>query len=107
MTGHGAMEGYPKLAVWMSRQPETAILRSFSKLSMLSLLYQQAELVYLEADLQRIALADKNSDDPQKVSYERNWWALSRSAEDGSDLQLQLTKEVSKRLKAYRMSYSR
>ena len=68
---------------------------------MLSLLYQQVELVNLEADLQRIALANRNSDDSRKGAYERNWWALSRCAEDGCDLQLQLTKKVQEKLKTY------
>ena len=68
---------------------------------MLSLLHQQAELVHLEADFQRIASANRNSDDSRKHAYDRNWWALSRSAEDGSDLQLQITKKVQEKLKAY------
>ena len=95
------MEGYPKLASWMSRYPEMAILRSFRTLNMQTLLYQQAELVHLEVDLQRVALANKNDGDPRKAAYERNIWELNRSAEDGCDLQLQLTKKIQEKLESY------
>ena len=78
-----------------------AIFRSFTELNMRCLLYQQAELLDLEADLERIALADKSSGDSQKESYERSWWALSKSAHDGCDLQFKRTKEIQEKLRVF------
>ena len=69
------------------------------------LLYQQAELVYLEAELQRIGLANKNDGDPRKAAYERNMWELNRSAEDGCDSQLQILKKIQEALESYGMFY--
>lgn len=99
------MEGYSKLANWMSRYPEMAILRSFRTLNMRVLLYQQAELVYLEADLQRIIIANKNDGDPRKAAYERNMWELNHSAKDGCDSQLQIIQKIQEKLELFRMFY--
>ena len=99
------MEGYSKLASWMSEFPEMAIFRSFRALNMQVLLFQQAELVYLGADLQRITLANKNDGDPRKAAYERNMWELNRSAKDGCDSQLQIIKIIQEKLESYGMFY--
>ncbi len=100
-----AMEGYPKLASWMSRYPEMAIFRSFRTLHMQTLLYQQAGLVDLEAALQRSALANKNGGDPRKAAYERNMWELNQSADDGCGSQLQITKRIQEKLESYGLFY--
>jgi hypothetical protein len=46
------MDGYAKVALLMSRHNEYGIVRRFGELNFKNLLYLQAELVELEAQLQ-------------------------------------------------------
>lgn len=95
--------GYTKLATWMGRYPEMALFRSFTKLNMQNLLCMQAEILRLEADFRRRALFDRNSGDPGKELYDQSWYALSKSIENGDDLQNQTMMELRPKLKAYSM----
>ena len=70
---------------------------------MLNLLYMQAEILPLEADLKRRALFDRTSGDPEKELYDQSWYALSKSIENGDDLQNQTMMELREKLKAYSM----
>ncbi|KAI9863298.1 MAG: hypothetical protein M1813_003740 [Trichoglossum hirsutum] len=61
-----AMDGYDKLAAFMGDHHEMLILRRFSMLNAKNLLYLQAELVNLEAELKDIVTSDRNSRDAEK-----------------------------------------
>jgi hypothetical protein len=50
----GHVEGYPKLAHVIGRNPEYAIVRRFTTLDVKLLLYLQAELVQLEHELSNL-----------------------------------------------------
>ena len=69
------MEGYAKVANLMANQHEYAILRRFQLSNMHNLLYLQAEITHLEADLARLAARDASLDD--RKFYARDWLSLS------------------------------
>ena len=91
-------KGYPKLAAWMAKHPETAIFRKFGDLQLRSLLYMQARLISLEQDLDILAERDSNLD------YDCDYQALADSSEDGEGedgLQKQKLLEICNALKEY------
>jgi hypothetical protein len=92
--------GYTELASIMGKNPELAIFRRFSALNAKNLLYLQAELVNLEARLQRHAAT---TPDTEKARYESDWFSLSRSEKDGDDKQWQTFLEIRAKLKEYSM----
>lgn len=94
------MEGYAKLSSLMATDTEFAIYRKFGALNAQNLLYYQAELVGLEADLREIALEDRRSHDSEKRLFSENWFELSH-AEPGKDLQVQKVIQIRKTLKEY------
>jgi hypothetical protein len=79
------MKGYAKIALLMGEHPEVAILRRYSSLSALNLLYLQAELRDLELDLQKYAKLDDASNHPDRKAYSLDWLALKESAEDDAE----------------------
>jgi hypothetical protein len=95
------MEGYSNLALLMGQNAELGILRRFSRLNLQNLLYLQAELVHLEADLDQIALADQSSGHPQKSVYSRDWWSLANSKNEGDERQWRTVLEIRGKLKEY------
>jgi regulator of replication initiation timing len=71
------MEGYGKVARFMGRQDEYAIFRRFRMLNAQNLLFLQAELTHLEAEL--FSLVQQNSSN--RLEPSRDWWALYHSEE--------------------------
>ena len=69
------MEGYTKVANLMANQHEYAIVRRFGISNMQNLLYLQAEISHLEADLARLAARDASLDD--RKFYARDWQSLT------------------------------
>ena len=96
------MEGYAKLASQMSIDPQYAIYRKFGALNALNLLYYQAELVGLEADLQATAAEDRVSQDSEKRLFDANWFELS-NAGPGKNMQYQQLLQLRQTLKEYSM----
>lgn len=77
------MEGYAKIADLMSHDTGLAIFRRFGALNMQQLLYLQAELVQLEAELREQSEFDhQHQNDPFKHSFARSWIALKDSADE-------------------------
>ncbi|BCS02718.1 uncharacterized protein AKAW2_60982S [Aspergillus luchuensis] len=72
-------EGYDKLAAVMALDPGSCIFRRFAKLNAKNLLYLQAEVAYIEEDLQHIITEDKNSASPEKANYPYSVWELKES----------------------------
>jgi hypothetical protein len=85
----------------MGNHHEMAVFRGFQVLSFQNLLYQQAELIELEAELQALALADKSSDHPCRKLYEKHWRLLGRSAGDGNGEQWQKVLQIRAKLREY------
>ncbi|KAH8174645.1 hypothetical protein LIA77_06064 [Sarocladium implicatum] len=71
------MEGYFKVAGFMGRQDEYAIFRRFKMLNAQNLLFLQAEITHLEAQLSN--LARRNSAD--RPISNKDWWTLYHSNE--------------------------
>jgi hypothetical protein len=71
------MEGYAKLASRMATHPELAIVRSFKAIGIQNILYFQAELQYLEIELQKCSKADMQSSCKSRQLYSRDWKTLS------------------------------
>ncbi len=93
------MEGYPTIAQIMSNHDELAIFRRFTELNVLNLLYSQAEIIHLEAELEGLRAVDKSY--PERAAYHRDWWSLAHSEEDEHKEQWQKVLEIRENLEAY------
>lgn len=84
--------GYRKLARFMGAFPEAAIFHRFAALNARNILYLQAELLWLEDQLEKLEKADAESDDVDRKEYTRNWFLLTHAgtASDGSSDQWRL-----------------
>jgi hypothetical protein len=76
--------GYDRLASLMAFLPEAAIFRRFATLNAKNLLYFQAELSFLEEQLEEAEKADAQSSSQNRRQYSREWFKLSH-AEDHQD----------------------
>ncbi|MCJ1451754.1 hypothetical protein MMC28_002094 [Mycoblastus sanguinarius] len=94
------MEGYAKLSSLISTDSDFAVYRKFAALNAQNLLYYQAELMGLEADLRDIASEEMASQDPSKRLYADNWFELSNE-ESGESYQWQKFRQVRRTLKEY------
>ncbi len=73
-------DGYDKLATLFSTYPELAIVRKFGALSMKCLLYRQAELTYLEHELEQQSQWDRRN--PEKSKLTRSWYEFTHAEAD-------------------------
>ena len=95
------MTGYSLFSELVGRFPQLHCYRRFGSLSARILLYQQAELSHLEAELRIIAAADEQ--DPQANGFDQSWWELNRATGDfGACYQREKVAEVQVKLKEYR-----
>lgn len=92
-------KGYDRLAALMARDPGSSIYRSFSKLNAKNLLYLQAEIAYIQIDLQDIIEEDGQSED--KVSFPFSVWDMKNSEDP---VQWEKVLEARKLLKEYSTS---
>jgi len=93
------MEGYAKIAQLMSTYTEFAIFRSFRALSIQNMLYLQAELTHLEADLARIAKEDVSYE--ARKHFPHDWWSLAHSADEAESEQWEHFLEIREKLEKY------
>ncbi len=99
------LDGYPKLAVFQTSFPETAIFRKFGALNLQNLLYLQAQLSRLEVELREIAKEDLESEDPQRLQFNKDWWELSQASEEaGNNIQWLKILEIRETLGVYSTS---
>jgi hypothetical protein len=97
-------EGYVKLAALMGRYDKLAMFRQFAALNTKNLLYMQAELVNLEAELEDIVQEDSHSADPTRASYQVSWTALNEPLGNGrASTQLRKVLEIREKLDRYSM----
>ncbi|KAI4129924.1 MAG: hypothetical protein LQ338_002009 [Usnochroma carphineum] len=99
------MADYHKLACMIATHGEAAIFRRFDTLNIKNLLYMQAELVHLEAELRQIELEEKSSADPNRTAYPFSVYDLRESACSGKVTQWTKYLEIQSKLQAYSMCY--
>ena len=74
--------GYNVLAHLMGAYPPLSIFRRFGALNARNILYLQAELVDLEAQLLQAEKADEESGHVDRKIYSRDWRTLSESVDN-------------------------
>lgn len=93
----------------MARHGEVAIFRRFDTLNLKNLLYMQAELLHLEAELHQMERDEKSAAaaaDPSKPAYPFSVYDLREAASSGkATTQWIKYQEVRSKLEAYSMSY--
>lgn len=94
------MDGYAKVASLMCKYEEFAILKRFKSLNYQNLLYRQAEITYLQEDLEKLAARD--AADPDREFYAKDWWALAHTAtkQEGGE-QWRKVQQIRKKLDEY------
>ena len=95
------LDGYDRLAALISTYPEHAIFRRFGQLTIKCLLYKQAELTFLEHELEKHTKWDK--DVPEKSELCRSWYDFVNA--DGDDdvlLHRKKVEELQTKIEAYR-----
>lgn len=94
------MDGYARVAHLMSKYEEFAILKRFKALNYQNLLYRQAEITYLQEDLEK--LAERDATDPARQFYTKDWWALAHteSKKEGGE-QWRKVQQIRKKLDDY------
>ncbi|EPS44799.1 hypothetical protein H072_1222 [Dactylellina haptotyla CBS 200.50] len=73
--------GYPSTAAIMSTDPELSIYRRFDRLNTRNFLYYQAELMYLEAEMDKLDEEDRLLEEPEAKYHLRHFKEL-RDAKD-------------------------
>lgn len=96
------MEGYEKVAQLMGVHHEFAIFRRFQALNMQNLLYLQAEITHLEAELREMARRDVQHGNRQNYAYD--WWSLSSGVGEEDTEQWGKVLEIREKLEKYSMS---
>lgn len=102
-------EGFADVARWISLDydSETSIYRKFHELAARSLLYQQAELLVLEKQLDELDKQDAESDDMDLKDAARTWEVLTKRHEDGlqdAKDRMELITTIRSKLREYRAS---
>jgi hypothetical protein len=93
------MEGYAKVAQLMATQEEFAILRRFRVINMQRLLYLQAEISHLEAELYQLAKRDETH--AKRQYHAKDWWSLSQGGGEEDLEQWHKFLELSEKLEQY------
>lgn len=100
------MDDYPGLSTLMSTHPDLMIFRAFERLNMRNLLYYQAEIANVEAELDQITLIDRACLESPRKDYAADWAALQLSNSDEADgIQWQLILKARGLLEKYSMSH--
>jgi len=92
-------EGYTKIADFMGRHIELGIFRGFNTLNMQSLLYQQAEITWLEQEFK--SLVESNREHPSQPYLSKDWWSLSHSDDEIGKEQWEIAKQIQAKLEKY------
>lgn len=95
------VEGYDKLAAMMGLDQGLAIFRRFANLNAKNLLYLQAEIANLEAELNSMISDDKDPSDPNKAEFPFYLMALKHFDGGGSVTQWDKILEIRGLLKEY------
>lgn len=98
------MADYPGLARMISSHREAAIFRRFDALNLKSLLYMQAEILHLEAELEGFEIDDKSATDSNRARLVKSVHDLRKSAGKGIGSQGSVIQEIRTKLQEYSMS---
>jgi len=93
------MNGYPKLAEFMSDKRHT-ILRKYEHLAVQDLLFQQAQICQLEFEFELASKKDASEEDERQF-YNRHWLHLKRSENRDDSDQLALAMQIRHSLRDY------
>lgn len=94
------MEGYAQVGRLMARYEEFGILKRFKALNYQDLLYRQAEITYLQEDLEK--LAQRDATEPARQFYTKDWWALAHTeAKQEGGEQWRKVQQLRKKLSDY------
>ncbi len=93
------MEGYAKVAQLMGSQEEFAILRRFRALNMQKLLYQQAEIIHLEAEVNE--LAKRDAEHGEREIHAKDWRSSSQGGTEEDLEQWHKFLEINEKLEHY------
>ena len=95
------MTGYSVFAELIGSFKQLNVYRRFDCLTAKMLLYQQAEIVHLEADLRAVVESDKQRH--ETAGFDQSWWEMRAApAESGGDYQRRKVAEIQGKLKEYR-----
>ena len=98
-------QSYSSLAELLGNHDGLAIYRRFATLNAQNLLYLQSELMILEDELKRLALADDGSESEQRRSFKKNISALKANpSNEVEGRQWRKVLEIREKLKEYSMS---
>lgn len=89
----------------IARHGEAAIFRRFDALNIKNLLYMQAELVHLEAELHQIEKDERSSADPSKSLHSISVYDLRDSASRGLVTQWTKYQDIQRKVQTYSMSH--
>jgi hypothetical protein len=92
-------DGYARTAHLMAKYPEFAIFRQFKRLNCQNLLYLQAQILYQEEEIDRLARRDAAH--PDRERYTSDWWALSHGKGRGGKEQWNKVKALRGTLEKY------
>lgn len=97
--------GYPRLAEEIGKIPQLGIFRRFGALNARSMLYMQAELVYLEQRLIVIEERERTPRNDMRWKFAGNWFRLSSAEQEEAGMRTQwdLVLEIREKLKEYSM----
>lgn len=95
--------GYPALAQFMGKIPESAVFRRFGALTALDLLYRQAELMLFEERLRKDQERDSESTMEMQRNFALDWYMLADEGSDSDRRQWQLVLQMRPKLKEYRL----
>lgn len=107
MTSVRHRNGYPAVAEWIARDPdsETYIFRKFDELSARNLLHLQSQVISLESRLKRLNEVWQ-ADDGLRSSLV-SWDVLEAKADQGNAAEkgrMELVEKIQEKLKEYRTS---
>jgi hypothetical protein len=77
------MEGYAKIASFMGKHPESALVSRFSDINLQNILYLQAEIYGLREDLRKIEAQSQNASSDDLKSFALDWFTLA-TTQDGN-----------------------
>lgn len=96
------MDGYAKIASFMGQHPESALVLRFSDINLQNILYLQAEIYGLRADLRALESDNQASSSEELKQFSLDWSTLAQTNVDGApNLQWQKVKELRGLLKEY------
>lgn len=76
------MEGYAKLAAFMSQHPESAQVLRFSEFNLQNILYIQAEIHGLLGDLRKLEAEANASPNGDSKYFATDWYTLAHTVSD-------------------------